>query len=66
MKSRKEIMQSLFPTQRYGWMAMLFFLLLLPNFFVLFLGSDLAGNALKQLAYLFFSCLLFLIPALFL
>ena len=66
MRSRKEIMRSLFPTQQYGWMAMLFFLLLLPNLFVLFLGSDLSGNALKQLAYLFFSCLLFLLPALFL
>lgn len=66
MRSRKEIMRSLFPTRQYSWMAMLFFLLLLPNLFVLFLGSDLSGNALKQLAYLFFSSLLFLLPALFL
>lgn len=46
-------------------MGLLFFLVLLPNFVVMFGSSDLAGDFVKQAAYLFFSCLLLLIPALF-
>lgn len=66
MKSIGKILRSFFPANRYGWMVLLFFLLLLPNFVVMFLSSDLSGDVVKQAAYLFFSCLLLSIPALFL
>ncbi len=66
MKHTKTIKRLFFSNHQYCWMIVLFLILLLPNFFVMFLGSDLAGNFTKQIAYLFFSCLLFLIPALFL
>ena len=66
MSNIRNILSILFPSNRYGWMLILFLLLLLPNFSVAFLGSDLSGNLFKQIAYLSFSVLLFLIPILFL
>jgi len=45
-------------------MSVLFLLILLPNLFVTFLSTDLAGNLIKQIAYLFFSCLILILPAL--
>lgn len=65
MKSIGKILRSLFPANNYGWMTLLFFLLLLPNFVVMFKSSDLAGDFVKQAAYMFFSCLILLVPALF-
>lgn len=64
MKSTGKIIRSLFPSNNYGWMALLFFLLLLPNFVVMFRSSDLVGDVPKQAAYLIFSCLILVIPAL--
>lgn len=66
MKKLKEIRKGLFPSNRYGWIALLFLIVLIPNFFVALQATDLAGNAMKQLAYLFLSCLILLIPAFFL
>lgn len=65
MRSIGKIIRSLFPSNKYGWMTLLFLILLLPNFVVMFRSSDLAGDFIKQAAYLFFSCLILLIPALF-
>jgi len=47
-------------------MIFLFILALIPNLFVTFLATDLAGNIVKQLAYLFFSCIILFLPALLL
>lgn len=54
MKQIGKIIRVLFPSNNYGWMLLLFFLLLLPNFVVTFRSSDLAGDTMKQIAYLFF------------
>lgn len=64
MKRIGKIIRSLFPSNKYGWMTLLFFLLLLPNLVVMFRSSDLAGDIPKQVAYLFFSCLILTVPAL--
>lgn len=64
MKQIGKIIRVLFPSNNYGWMLLLFFLLLLPNFVVTFRSSDLAGDTMKQIAYLFFSCLILFVPAL--
>lgn len=64
MKRIGKMIRSLFPSNKYGWMTLLFFLLLLPNLVVMFRSSDLAGDIPKQVAYLFFSCLILTVPAL--
>lgn len=64
MKRIGKMIQSLFPSNKYGWMTLLFFLLLLPNLVVMFRSSDLAGDIPKQVAYLFFSSLILTVPAL--
>ncbi|WP_288206795.1 phosphoethanolamine transferase [uncultured Parabacteroides sp.] len=64
MKPIGKIIRALFPSNNYGWIFLLFFLLLLPNFVVMFRSSDLAGDIMKQIAYLFFSCLILFVPAL--
>lgn len=53
----------MFPSNTYGWMAVLFLLVLLPNLVVMFRSSDLSGDPMKQAAYLLFSCLILLVPA---
>ncbi|MCD8269147.1 MAG: phosphoethanolamine transferase [Parabacteroides sp.] len=65
MRSIGKLIRSLFPSNKYGWMTLLFFILLLPNLVVMFRSSDLAGDFIKQAAYLFFSCLILLVPSLF-
>ena len=50
----------------YGFIILLFVILLLPNLFVSFLSSDLSGSLVKKLAYLSFSLIILLVPALFL
>ena len=47
----------------YGYIILLFIILLLPNIFVAFFSSDLSGSVMKKIAYLSFSILLLLIPA---
>ena len=64
MKRIGKMIRSLFPSNKYGWMTLLFFLLLLPNLAVMFRSSDLMGDIPKQAAYLFFSCLILIVPAL--
>jgi len=50
----------------YGFILLLFVILLLPNIFVSFLSSDLSESIVKKLAYLSFSLIILLVPALFL
>lgn len=64
MKSLKKIWKGLFPSNRYGWVLVLYLIVLLPNFSVAFWATDLAGNLVKQVAYLLFSCIILLLPAL--
>ena len=64
MKRIGKMIRSLFPSNKYRWMTLLFFLLLLPNLAVMFRSSDLMGDIPKQAAYLFFSCLILIVPAL--
>lgn len=66
MRLPDKIGRGLFPSNHYGWIIVLFLLVLTPNFFVAFLGSDLTGNGIKQIAYLIFSGIILLIPAFFL
>ena len=51
---------------QYGFIVLLFVVLLLPNLFVTFLSSDLSGDVLKKIVYLTFSLFVLLVPALFL
>ena len=64
MKRIGKMIRSLFPSNKYRWMTLLFFLLLLPNLAVMFRSSDVMGDIPKQAAYLFFSCLILIVPAL--
>ena len=50
----------------YGFILLLFVILLLPNIFVSFWSSDLSGSLTKTFAYLSFSLIILLVPALFL
>ena len=50
----------------YGWILLLFVILLLPNIFVTFFSSDLSGSIVKRAAYIVFSILILITPALFL
>lgn len=63
MKLLNKIGTGIFPSNHYGWITVLFLLALIPNFFVAFFGSDLAGNIFKQLAYLILSGILLVVPA---
>ena len=46
------------------WIILLSVIVLIPNFFLAFYGSDLSGAIIKTGAYIFISCLLFLLPSL--
>ena len=50
----------------FFWIFVLSFIVLIPNVYLFFVGSDLSGTLFKRLAYLSFSTFLFLIPSLFL
>jgi len=63
LKLLNKIRTGIFPSNHYGWITVLFLLILIPNLFVAFWGSDLAGNIFKQLAYLIFSSIILVIPA---
>ena len=48
------------------WIIILSVIVLIPNIFLVFFGSDLSGSFLKTCTYIFISCLLFLLPSLLL
>ena len=48
------------------WIIILSVIVLIPNIFLVFFGSDLSGSFLKTCTYVFISCLLFLLPSLLL
>ena len=48
------------------WIILLSIIVLIPNLFLAFYGSDLSGSFLKTCTYIFISCLLFLLPSLLL
>ena len=50
----------------FFWIVFLSIIVLLPNIYLLCVGSDLSGTLFKRLAYLSFSLLVFLLPSLFL
>lgn len=61
----KNITRDIFNPNRYGWIFLLFAILILPNIFVIFLSSELTENYTKQIEYLLFSSLILITPALF-
>ena len=50
----------------WPWVILLTAIVLLPNFYLAVVGSDLSGRWMAKIAYLIFSLILFSIPALFL
>lgn len=62
----RNIKQKTFNPNNYGFILLLFIILLLPNLFVTFLSDDLSGSLLKKAAYLIFSLFILVIPTLFL
>ncbi len=50
----------------FQWIIFLSILVLLPNIYLVSVGSDLSGGLLKKIIYLITSILIFLIPSLFL
>ena len=61
-----EFIRNIFNPNNYGWIFLLFAILILPNIFVLFMSSELSESVTKQIGYFFFSSLILIIPALFL
>lgn len=61
-----QIKQKILNPNNYGFVLILFIILLLPNLFVTFFASDLSGSILKKGAYLLFSILILIVPTLFL
>lgn len=66
MKNLRHIMQTFFPPNAYGWIFLLFGILLLPNLIGIIFLSDLQGSLLLKIAYLGFACLLWVTPTFFL
>lgn len=66
MNKIKEILQKIFLPNSYGWVLLLFTIILLPNITGICLLSDLASSLTMKLAYAAFSLLILILPALFL
>lgn len=66
MNKIKEILQKIFLPNSYGWVLLLFTIILLPNIAGICLLSDLASSLTMKLAYAAFSLLILILPALFL
>ena len=65
-KKATEFIRNILNPNNYGWIFLLFVILILPNIFVIFLSNELTENHTKQIGYFFFSSLILIFPALFL
>ena len=65
-KKTTEFIRNIVNPNKYGWIFLLFVILILPNIFVVFMSSELTENLTKQIGYLLFTSVILVIPALFL
>ncbi len=62
----KEIYRRKHSLEDYLWISLLSLIVLIPNLYLVFAGSDLSGSIINKIAYLMISIVVFLIPSLFL